>query len=91
MNLFDKVGIFISINKLVERFKNAVDFFIKFTYEADIKADTLDVAVYDVTKLICISCCLNYGIILILSICKPKSSCGFDDINNLLLVCFKKS
>lgn len=59
--------------------------------QADIKANTLDVAVYDVTKLICISCRLNYGIILILSICKPKSSCGFDDINNLLLVCFKKS
>ena len=72
MNLLDKVGIFISINKLMERFKNVVDFFIIFTYEADIKANTLDVAVYDVTKLICISCRLNYGIILILSICKPK-------------------
>ena len=49
MNLLDKVGIFISINKLMERFKNAVDFFIIFTYEADIKANTLDVAFYDVT------------------------------------------
>ena len=55
MNLLDKVGIFISINKLTEQFKNVVDFFIIFTYEADIKANTLDVAVYDVTKLICIS------------------------------------
>ena len=55
----------------MERFKNVVDFFIIFTYEADIKANTLDVAVYDVTKLICISCRLNYGIILILSI-SPK-------------------
>ena len=35
MNLLDKVSIFISINKLVERFKNAVDFFIIFTYEAE--------------------------------------------------------
>ena len=75
MNLLDKVGIFISINKLMERFKNAVDFFIIFTYEADIKANTFDVAVYDAPKLICISCRLNYGIILILSICKSKSSC----------------
>ena len=91
MNLLNKVGIFISINKLMERFKNAVDFFIIFTYEADIKANTLDVAFYDVAKLICISCRLNYGIILILSICKPKASCLFDEINNLLLVCFKKS
>ena len=49
MNLLDKVGIFISINKLMERFKNVVDFFIIFTYEADIKANTLDVAFYDVT------------------------------------------
>ena len=61
MNLLNKVGIFISINKLMERFKNAVDFFIIFTYEADIKANTLDVTVYNVPKLICISCRLNYG------------------------------
>ena len=91
MNLLDKVSIFIRIYKLVEWFKNAVDFFIIFTYEANIKANTIDVAVYNVSKLICISCCLNYGAILILSTCKPKSSCWFDDINNLLLVCFKKS
>ena len=91
MNLLDKVSIFISTNKLVEWFKNAVDFFIIFTNEANIKANTLDVAVYNVPKLTCISCRLNYGIILILIICKPKSSCWFDDINNLLLVCFKKS
>ena len=29
----------------------------------------------EVSKLICISCRLNYGIIFILSVCKPKSSC----------------
>ena len=59
----------------MKRFKNIVEFFIIFTYEADIKTDTLDVAFYDVAKLICISCRLNDGIILILSICKPKASC----------------
>ena len=29
----------------------------------------------EVSKLICISCRLNDGIIFILSVCKPKSSC----------------
>ena len=53
-----------------------IDFFIIFTYEADIKANTLDVAIYNVPKLICISCRLNYGTILILSISIIESIIG---------------
>ena len=55
--------------------KNTVDFFIIFTYETAIKANALDIAVYDVTESISFISSLNNGIILILSIFKPKA-CG---------------
>ncbi len=87
MDLLYKVSILVCINQFMQGIEYAGDFFIIFADETNIQADTPDIAVDDVTELICFICSLYNGMIFVLGIGKPKTCSRFNGVNNLLPIC----
>ena len=90
VDLFYKIGVFISINEFMHLTKDVIDLFIILGDETKIQPNTCEIAANSIAKHLCLVCCLNNGMILVFSIGKSKPCCGADGINDILLISFHK-